>query len=236
MNEVYFDPRNPDVMYASSWQRRRHQWTMIDGGPGSGIHKSTDGGNTWRAINRGLPSGDKGRIGFAISPINPDVLYAIVEASSGQGGTFRSENMGENWSRTSNYQSGAAMYYHELYADPHRFDRIYSLDTFVEMSDDGGNTWDRLPTQGVHVDFHAMASTRTTPSTSSPATTADSTRPTTSAAAGTTSRTCRSPSSTKSPPPTTSPSTTSTAAPRTTTPWAARRRRWAAAYPIRTGT
>ena len=157
VNEVYFDPRNPDVMYASSWQRRRHQWTMIDGGPGSGIHKSTDGGNTWRAINRGLPSGDKGRIGFAISPINPDVLYAIVEASGGQGGTFRSENMGENWSRTSNYQSGAAMYYHELYADPHRFDRIYSLDTFVEMSGDGGNTWGRLPTPNVHVDFHAMA-------------------------------------------------------------------------------
>ena len=156
VNEVYFDPRNPDVMYASSWQRRRHQWTMIDGGPGSGIHKSTDGGNTWRAINRGLPGGDKGRIGIAISPINPDIVYAIVEASSGQGGTFRSENMGENWSRTSNYQSGAAMYYHELYADPHRFDRIYSLDTFMEMSTDGGNTWGRLPTQGVHVDFHAM--------------------------------------------------------------------------------
>ncbi len=157
VNEVYFDPRDPDVMYASSWQRRRHQWTMIDGGPGSGIHKSADGGNTWRAIDRGLPSGDKGRIGMAISPIDPDVLYAIVEASGNDGGTFRSENMGENWTRTSRYQSGAAMYYHELYADPHRFDRIYSLDTFVEMSDDGGESWSRLPTQGVHVDFHALA-------------------------------------------------------------------------------
>ena len=156
VSEVYFDPRNPDVMYATSWQRRRHQWTMIDGGPGSGIHKSTDGGNTWREINRGLPGADKGRIGMAISPINPDVLYAIVEASGADGGTFRSENMGENWSRTSRYQSGAAMYYHELYADPHRFDRIYSLDTFVEMSDDGGRTWGRLPTQGVHVDYHEI--------------------------------------------------------------------------------
>ena len=156
VNEVYFDPRNPGVMYATSWQRRRHQWTMIDGGPGSGIHKSTDGGNTWREINRGLPGGDKGKIGMAISPIDPDVLYAIVESSMGRGGTFRSVNMGESWSRTSNYQSGAAMYYHELYADPHRFDRIYSLDTFLEMSDDGGNNWGRLPTLGVHVDFHAM--------------------------------------------------------------------------------
>ncbi|MYF61192.1 MAG: glycosyl hydrolase, partial [Gammaproteobacteria bacterium] len=157
VNEVYFDPRNPDVMYASSWQRRRHQWTMIDGGPGSGIHKSTDGGETWRAINRGLPSVDKGRIGMAISPINPDVLYAIVEASGNDGGTFRSENMGENWSRTSRYQSTAPMYYHELYADPHRFDRIYAMDTFLEMSDDGGETWSRLPTQSVHVDHHAIA-------------------------------------------------------------------------------
>ena len=157
VNEVYFDPRNPEVMYATSWQRRRHQWTMIDGGPGSGIHKSTDGGESWRAINRGLPSGDKGRIGLAISPIQPDVLYAIVEASGNDGGTFRSGNMGENWSRTSRYQSSAPMYYHELYADPHRFDRIYSLDTFLEMSDDGGESWSRLPTQSVHVDHHALA-------------------------------------------------------------------------------
>ncbi|MCY3808512.1 MAG: glycosyl hydrolase [Gemmatimonadetes bacterium] len=157
VNEVHFDPRNPEVIYATSWQRRRHQWTMIDGGPGSGIHKSTDGGSTWREINRGLPSGDKGKIGMAISPIDPDVLYAIVEASMGEGGTFRSENMGESWSRTSHYQSGAAMYYHELYADPHRFDRIYSMDTYLEMSDGGGKGWHRLPTRGVHVDFHAMA-------------------------------------------------------------------------------
>ena len=155
VHEVYFDPRNPDWMYAVSWQRRRHQWTMIDGGPGSGIYKSTDGGDTWREINRGLPGGDKGRIGMAISPQNPDVLYAIVEANGG--GTYRSENMGESWSRTSSYQSGAAMYYHELYADPHRFDRIYAHDTFLQMSEDGGETWGRLPTPGVHVDFHAMA-------------------------------------------------------------------------------
>ncbi len=156
VNEVYFDPRNPEVMYASAWQRRRHQWTMIDGGPSSGLYKSTDGGDTWRTINRGLPAGDKGRIGMAVSPINPDVLYAIVEASGDNGGTFRSSDMGESWQRTSRYQSSAPMYYHEIYADPHRFDRIYSLDTFVEMSDDGGETWDRLPTANVHVDFHSI--------------------------------------------------------------------------------
>ena len=155
-NEVYFDPRDPDVMYAVTWQRRRHQWTMIDGGPGSGIHKSTDGGMTWKAINRGLPSGDKGRIGMAISPQNPDVLYAIVEASGRDGGTFRSRDMGESWQRTSRYQSSAPMYYHELYADPHREGVIYSLDTFVQRSTDGGETWGRLPTNSVHVDHHSI--------------------------------------------------------------------------------
>ncbi len=156
VNEVHFDPRDPDVVYAVAWQRRRHQWTMIDGGPGSGIYKSTDGGDTWREINRGLPGVDKGRIGLAVSPVDADVLYAIVEASGDDGGTFRSEDMGEHWTRTSRYQSSAPMYYHELYADPHRFDRIYALDTFAQMSDDGGENWGRLSTRGVHVDFHAL--------------------------------------------------------------------------------
>lgn len=156
VNEVHFDPRNPDVLYASAWQRRRHQWTMIDGGPGSGIWKSTDGGETWKEIDRGLPSGDRGRIGLAVSPIDPDVLYAIVEASGNDGGTFRSDDMGEHWERTSRYQSSAPMYYHEIFADPHRFDWIYSLDTFLQISKDGGETWERLPTEEVHVDFHAL--------------------------------------------------------------------------------
>ncbi|MEZ4415415.1 MAG: glycosyl hydrolase [Gemmatimonadota bacterium] len=156
VHEVYFDPRDPDVIYAVAWQRRRHQWTMIDGGPGSGLYKSSDGGVTWKSINRGLPSGDKGRIGMAVSPIDPDVLYAIVEASGDDGGTFRSSDMGESWQRTSRYQSGAAMYYHELYADPHRFDRIYALDTFIQVSDNGGRDWDRLPIRDVHVDFHSL--------------------------------------------------------------------------------
>lgn len=156
ISEVHMDPRNPDVLYAVAWQRRRHQWTMIDGGPGSGIYKTSDGGTTWRQINRGLPGADKGRIGIEVSPVDPDVLYAIVEASGDAGGTFRSDNMGERWSRTSPYQSSAPMYYHELVADPHRFDRVYSLDTFLEVSEDGGDSWDRAPGQHKHVDHHAL--------------------------------------------------------------------------------
>ncbi|MGH7540209.1 MAG: WD40/YVTN/BNR-like repeat-containing protein [Gemmatimonadota bacterium] len=156
VNEVHFDPRNPDVLYASAWQRRRHQWTMIDGGSGSGIHKSTDGGETWKEIDEGLPSGDKGRIGLAVSPVDPDVLYAIVEASGDDGGTFRSDDMGESWERTSRYQSSAPMYYHEIFADPHRFDWIYSLDTRLEISRDGGENWERMPGEDIHVDYHAL--------------------------------------------------------------------------------
>ena len=90
INEVLMDPTNPDILYASAYQRRRHTWVLIDGGPESGIHKSTDGGKTWKTINRGLPGGDKGRIGMAISPINPEVIYAIVEAAEGKSGFYRS--------------------------------------------------------------------------------------------------------------------------------------------------
>ncbi len=74
VTDVVLDPRNPDMLYAAAYQRRRHVWTLIDGGPESGVYRSTDAGETWRKINKGLPEGDKGRIGLAISPVNPDVL------------------------------------------------------------------------------------------------------------------------------------------------------------------
>jgi len=80
VNEVHMDPRNPDVLYASSYQRRRHVWTLIDGGPESAIYKSTDAGATWRKVTEGLPKVDMGKIGLAISPANPDFIYAIIEA------------------------------------------------------------------------------------------------------------------------------------------------------------
>ncbi|MBT8320562.1 MAG: glycosyl hydrolase, partial [Eudoraea sp.] len=84
VNDVVMDPRNPDVLYASTFQRRRHVFTYIGGGPGSGMHKSEDGGNTWKEINKGLPKTMLGRIGLAISPANPEYLYAIVEAAEGK--------------------------------------------------------------------------------------------------------------------------------------------------------
>ncbi len=135
------DPRDPDTLYAASYQRRRHQWVLLDGGPESNIHKSTDGGKTWRAISRGLPGGDKGRIGLAISPIQPDVVYAIVEATGEGSGFFRSADRGETWSRQSSYVSGSPQYYQEIVTDPNVMDRIYSLDTMLMVSDDGGKNF-----------------------------------------------------------------------------------------------
>jgi len=156
VNEVHLDPTNPDIIYASSYQRRRHTWVLIDGGPESGIHKSTDGGATWKKINRGLPGGDKGRIGMAISPINPEVVYAIVEAAEGASGFFRSVNRGESWSKMSNEISSSPQYYNEIVACPHKFDRVYSLDTYNKVTEDGGKTFSRLGEANKHVDNHAL--------------------------------------------------------------------------------
>ncbi len=142
-------------MYASAYQRRRHVWTLIDGGPESGIYKSTDGGETWRTINKGLPGGDKGHIGMDISPVNPDVLYAIVEASSG-GGFFRSTNRGENWTRRSTYMTSSPQYYNEIMCDPKDVDKVYVFDTFLMRTEDGGATFVNKQGRDRHVDNHAL--------------------------------------------------------------------------------
>ena len=157
INEVQLDPTNPNIMYASAYQRRRHTWTLIDGGPESGVYKSADGGATWKTINRSLPGGDKGRIGLAISPINPETIYAIVEAAEGQSGFYRSANRGESWEKQSSQISSSPQYYQEIIACPHQFDRIYSLDTLLMVSEDGGKTFAPLGEADKHVDNHALA-------------------------------------------------------------------------------
>jgi len=98
VTDVVLDPRNPDIVYAAAYQRRRHVWTLIDGGPEGGIHKSTDGGLTWKRLSNGLPHNvDIGRIGLAVAPSQPDTVYAIVEAADKAGGFFRSTDGGGNW-------------------------------------------------------------------------------------------------------------------------------------------
>lgn len=155
INEVHMDPRNPDVLYATAHQRRRRQWTYLGGGPESGIYKSTDAGVSWEKINRGLPGGDKGRIGMAISPADPEVIYAIVEAKRGQGGFYKSTNRGATWEKQSSHTT-SGNYYQEIVADPVDVDRVYSLNTFTMVTTDGGKTFNNLGEKSKHWDNHAM--------------------------------------------------------------------------------
>jgi len=156
VNEVHLDPRDPDVAYASAYQRRRHVWTLINGGPESALYKTTDGGATWRKLTRGLPDVDMGRIGLAVSPVDPDVLYAIIEAQRGKGGTFRSTDRGESWTKQSDKVSSSPQYYNELVCDPQDVDMVYCLDTWTSVSRDGGKTWTNVGNRHRHVDDHAL--------------------------------------------------------------------------------
>jgi photosystem II stability/assembly factor-like uncharacterized protein len=155
-NEVHIDPRNPDVLYASSYQRRRHVYTLVDGGPESAIYKSTDAGATWRKLTEGLPKVDMGKIGLAVSPANPDYIYAVIEAQRDKSGTFRSTDRGESWTKMSDYVSGSPQYYNELIADPKDPNRVYAMDTLLQVTFDGGKTFERLFKRNKHVDNHAL--------------------------------------------------------------------------------
>jgi photosystem II stability/assembly factor-like uncharacterized protein len=156
VNEVVMDPRNPDVLYASAYQRRRHVWTLINGGPESGIYKSTDAGATWTELESGLPEVDMGKIGMAISPADPDVIYAIIEAQRDEGGVFKSTDRGASWNKVSDYTSVSSQYYNELVADPVDVDTVYSMDTWLHRTVDGGKTWSKVGEKNKHVDNHAM--------------------------------------------------------------------------------
>ncbi len=102
--DIVMDPRNPDVLYAATWQRHRNVAAYMGGGPGSGIHKSTDGGDTWVELKKGIPGGNKGKIGLAISPQKPDVVYAAVELDNRTGGIFRTDNCGASWNKDVTYR------------------------------------------------------------------------------------------------------------------------------------
>jgi photosystem II stability/assembly factor-like uncharacterized protein len=156
VTDVVLDPRDPDTIYAAAFQRRRRQWGLVAGGPKSGIHKSTDGGATWRELTSGLPAGDMGRIGLALSPQQPDVLYATIPALDDEGGFYRSATRGESWRKMSDYVPVDPQYYQEIFPDPHRFDRVYSMDVWIQVSEDGGATWSSLNSENKHVDNHHL--------------------------------------------------------------------------------
>jgi photosystem II stability/assembly factor-like uncharacterized protein len=159
VTDVVIDPRDPSVLYAATWQRHRNVAAYMGGGPGSGLHKSTDGGHTWTALTRGIPKSNLGKIGLAISSQNPDILYAAIELDLTTGGIFMSSDRGASWKKMSDTVSGATgpHYYQELYASPHREGTIYLMDVRTQVSHDHGRTFYRMSESDKHSDNHAIA-------------------------------------------------------------------------------
>lgn len=151
--DVALDPSNPDIVYAAAYQRRRHVFTLIDGGPESAIYKSTDAGATWNKLKNGLPTVDLGRIGLAVAPSDPNVVYATVEAADGKGGVFRSSDKGATWERRNEFDQGA-MYYAHVVADPKNVDRIFVMGVSLRESLDGGKTLHKVEETNHHGDNH----------------------------------------------------------------------------------
>jgi len=158
VTDLEIDPRDPDVMYAATYQRRRTVWSLLSG-PGSGIHRSTDGGESWQELEKGLPSGDMGKIGLAVSPVDPDVVYATIEASDEEKGFYRSLDRGASWEKRNEYISNGTgpHYYQEIEASPQDVDTVYQMDVFIHVTRDGGSSFEVLGTgREKHSDNHAL--------------------------------------------------------------------------------
>ncbi|MEM1434154.1 MAG: glycosyl hydrolase [Pseudomonadota bacterium] len=158
--DLLIDPRNPDRLYAALWQRQRTVAAYIGGGPESGIYRSEDGGETWTQLTAGLPEeGNLGKIGLALSPQQPNVLYAAIEQDNRTGGIWRSQDQGASWTKQSDQVSGGTgpHYYQELFTSPHQFDRLYLMNNVTQVSEDGGRTWRPLNNEYKHGDDHAIA-------------------------------------------------------------------------------
>ncbi len=159
VNDVIMDPRDPDVLYASTYQHYRDVAALIDGGPESAIYKSVDGGAHWRKLTQGLPKEQMGRIGLAISPQQPDVIYATIELAHKKGGFWRSADAGGSWEKRSDHVAGGTgpHYYQEIFASPHAFDRVYHTEVELHVTEDGGRTFRNIHGRFKHVDNHAVA-------------------------------------------------------------------------------
>ena len=158
VTDLVIDPNNPDVLYAASWQRHRNVAALMDGGPGSALYKSTDGGDNWIKTNKGLPKSSLGKIGLAISPMDPTILYAAIELDRRKGAVYRSSNSGGSWTKMSNTISGGTgpHYYQELVASPHEFDKIYLMNVRVLVSEDGGRSFNEMKESQKHSDNHSL--------------------------------------------------------------------------------
>lgn len=154
--ELVFDPTNANILYAGFWEVYRKPWDLESGGPGSGLFKSTDGGDTWTDLTRnpGLPKGIIGNVGITVSAANPDRLYALIEAQ--EGGVFRSDNAGKTWTRVNSERKllQRAWYYGRIFADPKDPNKVYATNVEFFRSDDSGKTWNEIKTP--HGDNHAL--------------------------------------------------------------------------------
>ena len=156
VSDVVQDPSNPDTMYAASYQRRRHVFTLIDGGPESNIYKSTDAGATWTKLEKnGLPTEQMGRIGLAVARTNSHIVYATIESTRKAGGFFRSKDGGANFEKMNDYVA-QGQYYGEIFVDPNDDNRIYAADVWIKVSGDGGKTWNKLGETNKHPDNHVV--------------------------------------------------------------------------------
>ncbi len=165
VTDLVIDPRNEKILYAATWQRHRTVAAYVGGGEGTALYKSTDGGETWNKLKTGLPTTEMGKIGLAISPINPDVLYAAIELDRKKGAIYRSDNQGGSWTKMSETVSGGTgpHYYQELVASPHVFDKIYLMDVRVQVSDNGGKTFYTMNESNKHSDNHSLTFKPTDP-------------------------------------------------------------------------
>ena len=160
VTDIMMDSRHPNIIYAATWDRHRTVAAYMGGGPGSGIHRSDDNGNTWKKLSNGIPKSNLGKIGIAMSYQDNDVVYAAIETDRTKGGVYKSVNRGESWTKMSNTVSGGTgpHYYQELYTSPHKFDRLYLMNVQILTSDDGGKNFRELEgRRQKHSDHHAIA-------------------------------------------------------------------------------
>ncbi|MEM1001250.1 MAG: hypothetical protein AAGH46_01210 [Bacteroidota bacterium] len=160
--DMVMDPTNPNKLFVAMWEHKRDPWFFKSGGKGSGLHMTHDGGKTWKKISEddGFPKGDLGRIGVAIASGKPNIVYALVESK--KNALYKSENGGFNWEKVNDKSDigNRPFYYSEIYVDPQNENRVYSIFTYVNVSEDGGKNFEELMpaygvSNGVHPDHHA---------------------------------------------------------------------------------
>ncbi len=159
VTDVEFKPGDPDTLYAATYERRRHIWGLMAGGKGAGIHVSTDAGASFKRVTKGLPKGDMGKIGLAVTPADPSLVYATIEANDKEKGFYRSVNSGQSFEKRNSYISGGTgpHYYMEIEASPTDPDTVYQMDVFMRVTKDGGKTFEMAEDGwSKHSDNHAL--------------------------------------------------------------------------------